>query len=295
MTLIITAMSPYRIVQVSDRRLTFPGGKLCDDQANKAITVNCDDAYFSVAYTGLARLRDRDSRKWVRTDEWAANTLWAIMQRPGWWEIRELYAAFAKEAERTLKFTPEPLTRKGVTFVFAGFFVRTDATGFVGVMSNMRPTSTGKMKVAREFDTRTVWSPAPWMPYNELELEVHGMVWALHSKDAIAKSINRRTQVIERRLERVQRGAGRRNDGAIVDELVKVVRMANRHPEYGKYIGRDCMGIQMRSDTPDMVTDTYKENSVEHNFPWIVNRNMVTRFSWSLTAEDGPDPTAGSG
>jgi hypothetical protein len=71
-TLIITVMSPYRIMQVSDRRLTLPGGKLYDDEANKAITVNCDDGYFSVAYTGLARLRDRDSREWVRTDEWAA-------------------------------------------------------------------------------------------------------------------------------------------------------------------------------------------------------------------------------
>jgi hypothetical protein len=142
-------MSPYRIVQVSDRRLTLPGGKLYDDEANKAITVNCDDAYFSVAYTGLARLRDRDSREWMRTDKWAANTLWAIMQRPGWWGIRVLYCAFAKEAQRTFQFTPEPLTRKDATFVFAGFYIRTNATGFVGIMSNMHPTAAGKLKVVR--------------------------------------------------------------------------------------------------------------------------------------------------
>jgi hypothetical protein len=294
-TLIITAMSPHRIVQVSDRRLTLPGGKLYDDEANKAITVNCDDAYFSVAYTGLARLRDRDSRTWVRTDKWAADTLQSIMLRPGWWGIRELYRAFAKEAERTFQFTPEPLTRKGATFVFAGFYLRDNAIGFVGIMSNMVQTPTGKIKVVREFDTQTVWSPAPWMTYNELELEVHGMVPALYSNDAIAKSINRRTKVIERRLERVQRGAGTRNDGAIVQELVKVVRMASRHPQYGRYIGRDCMGIQMRSDAPDMVTDTYKENNVEHNFPWMVSREMVATVSWSITPERSPDEDAGSG
>lgn len=280
-------------MQVSDRRLTLPGGKLYDDEANKAITVNCDDGYFSVAYTGLARLRDRDSREWTRTDKWAANTLWAIMQRPGWWRVIDLYRAFAKEAERTFRFTPEPLTRKGATFVFAGFFGK-NPTGFVGIMSNMVLTRAGRIKVVREFDTQTVWSPAPRMPYNELELFVDGMVPALYSKDAIAKSINRRTQVIRRRLERVQRGSGNRNDGAIVHELVKVVRMASRHPQYGKYIGRDCMGIQMNSETPSMVTDTYKENDVEHNFPWIVSRDMVATFSWSLTPVDDSDTTDAS-
>jgi len=34
--------------------LTLPGGTLHDDEAIKAVTVNCEDAYFSVAYTGTA-------------------------------------------------------------------------------------------------------------------------------------------------------------------------------------------------------------------------------------------------
>ncbi len=55
--------------------------------------------------------------------------------------------------------------------------------------------------------------------------------------------------------------------------------MASRHPQYGKYIGRDCMGIQTNSETPSMVTDTYKENNSEHNFPWMVSRDMVATFS----------------
>jgi hypothetical protein len=65
MTLIIPAMSPYWIVQVSDWRLTLPGGSLYDDESNKSVIASCDDAYFSVAYAGLARLRDRESREWV--------------------------------------------------------------------------------------------------------------------------------------------------------------------------------------------------------------------------------------
>ena len=283
MTLIITAMSPHRVVQVSDRRLTLPGGKLYDDEANKAVTVGCGDAYFSVAYTGLARLRDKSTRRWIRTDEWIANSLHDLMQQPGLGTVKELYRAFGSHAKETFDFTPVQRTRKGTTFVFAGFYVRRRPIAFVGALSNMRTTAAGSIKVGQEFDTQSVQSPSPSMPYNELELYVNGMVPALASKDAIAKAIHRRTRVINRKLERAQRGAGQRDDGAIVEELVSVVRMASRHPQYGKYIGRDCMGVQMRSDTTDMVTDTYKENSVEHNFPWMVNKSMVANASWSIT------------
>ena len=205
----------------------------------------------------------------------------------------ELYRAFGAHAAKTVARTPMPLRKPGVTFVFAGFFVRTHATGFVGILSNTHPDAAGNSKVVREFDTQNIWSPAPWMPYNELELYVSGMVSALSSTDAIAKSINRRTRVIARRLERVQRGSGNRDDDAIVSELIKVVRMASRHPQYGRYIGRDCMGIQIGSHTSTMVMGTYKENNIEHNLPWIVNRNMAFEASWSLTPEDGADATAG--
>lgn len=276
-------MSPYRVVQVSDRRLTLPSGKLYDDGANKAVTVSCEDAYFSVAYTGLAHLRDKRTRTWVRTDEWVANSLHDLMQQSGLSTVRNLYRAFGKHAEATFDFTPVQHSRKATAFVFAGFVVGTGTTAFVGVLSNMQTTAASNIKVVRKFDTQQVWSPSPLMPYNELELFVNGMVPTLFSKDHIAKAIHRRTRVINRKLERVQRGPGTRDDSAIVNELVSVVRMASRHPQYGKYIGRDCMGVAINSDTTNMITDTHKENSVERNFPWIVNKNMVATASWSMT------------
>ncbi len=127
-------------------RLGLPGGKPYDDDANKATNMNCGDGYFFVAHTGLARLRDRASRKWARTDQWAANTLWAIMQRPGWRGVIDLDRGFGEEAQKTFSFTPEPLMRKVATFVFAGFLIRTNATGFVGIMSNVRSTEAGRLK-----------------------------------------------------------------------------------------------------------------------------------------------------
>lgn len=295
MTLLITALSPYRVIQVSDRRLTLPGGKLYDDETNKAVTVNCDDAYFSVAYTGLARVRDHRTRTWIRTDKWIANSIFDLMQQPGLGTAVQLYRAFGAYAAQTLAFTPVPLTLKGSTFVFSGFFIRNWTTAFVGILTNTRINETDGIRVVREFDTQQVWSPSPTMPYNELELFVDGMFPAILSRDATAKSIYRRMRSVKRRLEENQRGSGNRDDSAIVKELVSWVRMASRHPQHGKYIGRDCMGVQINSENTTMVTDTYKENSIEHNFPWIVNRNMVLTSSWSITLEDGSDATTAPG
>lgn len=294
MTLIITATSPYRIVQVSDRRLTLPGGALHDDEAIKAVTVNCDDAYFSVAYTGTAYMLDRRTRRWKRTDEWIASSLHDLMQQ-GHRTAIELYRAFGAHAAHTVALTPVPLWRLGITFVFAGFFVRAKpdgqlgTTGFVGILSNTRMDTVGHNQVVRHFDTQQVWSPAPWMPYNELELDVHGMILALASKDAIAKAIKRRMVIIKRRLERTQRGSGNRNDEVIADELVRITRTASRHPKYGKYIGRDCMTVVMNSETPTMTVHTHIENSVEHDWPWIVSSDMVVGGWFSITREDGTD------
>lgn len=283
------------MVQVSDRRLTFPDGRLYDDEAIKAVTVHCDDAYFSVAYTGLALVRDKRTRKWERTDRWIASSLHDLMQQPRLGTAIHLYRAFGAYAEETLDLTPVPLTRRGIAFVFAGFFVRSRATAFVGLLSNMRVTEAGRIRVMREFDTQQVWSPSPTMPYNELELIVDGMVPAISSNDAIAKAINRRTRTIERRLERSQRGSGNRDDNAIATELVNVVRMASRHPKYGKYIGRDCMSVVTNSETSAMTTHTHTENLVEHDWPWMVWRgDMVVGGSYSITTEDGTDVFAGN-
>jgi hypothetical protein len=54
MTLIITFVTYDRIIQASDRRLTWPNGRVADDEANKAVGISCKDACFSIAYTGVA-------------------------------------------------------------------------------------------------------------------------------------------------------------------------------------------------------------------------------------------------
>jgi hypothetical protein len=66
MTLILSCLTPKYIVQVSDRRLTWPDGRVADDAANKAIVFHGRACF---AYTGIAQIGSQ------RTDEWIADQL----------------------------------------------------------------------------------------------------------------------------------------------------------------------------------------------------------------------------
>src|SRR5437879_3215828 len=65
MTLIITSLAEDALIQVSDRKLTYPNGSVASDYANKAICVDCADARCTVAYTGLARVGNAQTDHWL--------------------------------------------------------------------------------------------------------------------------------------------------------------------------------------------------------------------------------------
>ena len=70
MTLILTAIIPGHVVQVSDRLVTTTHKAVVDQRANKVLLYRADDAIAVLGYTGLAFLGDRP------TDEWIAERLW---------------------------------------------------------------------------------------------------------------------------------------------------------------------------------------------------------------------------
>lgn len=74
MTLNITALTPYYIVQVSDRRMVYLDATGVprdppDDRGNKAIVVECDDGVFAITFCGIGEAGGQ------RTDLWLANWL----------------------------------------------------------------------------------------------------------------------------------------------------------------------------------------------------------------------------
>jgi hypothetical protein len=66
MTLILRLANEQQVALISDRRLTA-NGKVVEDEFNKAITLNLDDARVAVAFTGLARAGTFDTRRWLLT------------------------------------------------------------------------------------------------------------------------------------------------------------------------------------------------------------------------------------
>ena len=64
--------------------------------------------------------------------------------------------------------------------------------------------------------------------WGRLDVVVHGTEQAVH--DGLNAAINKlRTRLFQQSPRRIARG------------LVQTLRIASKHPQYGKYIGRDCM------------------------------------------------------
>lgn len=62
MTLILTLLAREHIVQVADRRLTWPDGRLADDDTNKAVFY-CGRV--AVAYTGVSQIEGKCTAEWI--------------------------------------------------------------------------------------------------------------------------------------------------------------------------------------------------------------------------------------
>ena len=75
MTFAIAVCNGDQIIQVSDRRLTAPNGKLVDDSSNKAGHALCVDASFLYCFTGLAQVRNRHT-----TSRWLLDALYDAAQ-----------------------------------------------------------------------------------------------------------------------------------------------------------------------------------------------------------------------
>ena len=79
MTLVLTALFPAAVVQVSDRLATLQGsGRPHDSLANKSVICQTSDGLFAFGYSGPAYIND------MTTDRWLAETLWGgELPQPG--------------------------------------------------------------------------------------------------------------------------------------------------------------------------------------------------------------------
>src|SRR5262245_41594476 len=113
MTLILSATTYNKVVQASDRRLTWPDGSIHDDQANKTVCVFCPDSHFAITYTGLAFL----GTALKKADDWLVDYLFSIKAYE--MTLKLISEAVERQLTNTLKVTP--VTNKAFTLVLAGY------------------------------------------------------------------------------------------------------------------------------------------------------------------------------
>lgn len=99
MTLLFSCLTPQYIVHVSDRRLTWPDGRVAEETANKAILFH-NIAVFS--YTGISRVGS------MRTDEWITERL---IGRTG---IQDAITSLTSALDSTVARLPWPDRRLAV-------------------------------------------------------------------------------------------------------------------------------------------------------------------------------------
>lgn len=219
MTLNITAANPWFVAQVSDRRLTW-AGRPYDDEANKVVVLGCRDALLLVTYTGLGYVDE------LRTDDWIAEVLDAnkVVRRDMGFAVEVLRQA-ATEAFSRLG---EPDRGAAHTFLLAGWHPRRKRQiPYIWMVSNCQDLRNGRFGCVRErFEVQYVRMARDARP------------------DTVALVVWTGAEAAADRAELARlRGAlfGARDPESATAAMVTMILRAADHPEYGRYIGRDCM------------------------------------------------------
>jgi hypothetical protein len=267
MTLVITSLSHDVVTQVSDRKLTYPNGRVASDKATKAVCVSCTDAMFSIAYTGLARVGTTDRAP--RTDRWLVDYL--TESRAAEKRCRDIIEGLRAHAVNTFSKLSELGKWRGITFVFAGL----GRPGvFAGCLSNQED-SNGKWLAHIDNAFEVNWYFRNDRPMRRLDFLIHGAEKAItpELKTAIAK---------------IRRRYFNRSAKKQVEVFVDVLRRASLHRTAGYLIGRDCMSttIMWRG----FFTDYHPANVDSLAYmPHYVGPQFTMRDGWTATDDEAAE------
>jgi hypothetical protein len=237
MTLIITLATADKVVQASDRRLTLPDGSVFDDEANKAICAGCKDAHFCIAYTGLAFVEGK------KTDEWLIDYLISIHA----FKLDVVSISGALEEKLTATFDPLPKQYRRTTFVLSGYRRH---ISFTMIISNYERENLWPPGEAQDaFLTHVWWKKKGGNPESGYCISINGTQRAV-------------SRPLLRKIKGLIRNSFFQNKGSeiVADELVSLIREAAETPQFGQYIGRNCMAVAMSLNANDgFVTKYYPE------------------------------------
>jgi len=265
MTLIITALADDAVVQLSDRRLTRADGSVSSENAIKSICVDCVDARFSVAYTGLAEIDTKPTDYWLV--DFLTRSRAALKTFP---KLVYSVAEFATDRFRQLLYLGD---RRGLTLVFSGFGPPGAALALV---SNQQDSSGRWLSaVSDRFEAGF------WLRNNrvlrKLALMVNGAEAAVTPDLRAAVRCSRRRFLDRSPEERVT-------------FLVEVLRRAAKHPLHGRLIGNDCMGVVVTPDGGFRATYHTETDTAVSYMPHYVSVGISARDWWVSTDENQRPP-----
>lgn len=216
MTLIVTAITEKRIIQVSDRRLTLPNGSLFDDESNKALVVYCKNARFLMSYTGYSKTRGLSSG--LPTIPWASKCL----SEMGCFNLvyTEVISQFRECVRREFGGLKSP-----TAFVIAGY-------EYMNSHSRCHSRSFSAACVSHDFPYAEIINEP-----NKVIVQAFGMISAItdEMKTSLSKRIGKNI---------LRKGNGK----YATQELVSFVRKASKTLGTGYAVGENCMSAVISFD-----------------------------------------------
>lgn len=291
MTLILTLIATNKIVQVSDRRLTL-NGKTCDSNANKLVCVGCDDARFSVGYTGVAEIDGQG------TGYWLVDQIESIF-RSGHQDVLTVYKMLEEKATKAvsrLQYKGRPVhpQGKGLTLVLTGYReISGTVVPFLAYVSNVALDAASPFGVQTSF-FRKGWMYDPRPAADRQKLYINGAEGAFTAGDKPANTILKRYWETKRLLRKIDLGY-RPESRTTAERLAWLVRQATKHPRYGPLVGPDCLSVVIHPDNPGMPTHYHPEKATTIEYgPHLVTPMLSTwdvRFDLDPHIPDLVDPS----
>lgn len=242
MTLIVTVATHRFVAHASDRRLTHPNGELFDDDANKAVILECQDGILSFAYTGLGFLGERqaDGLGQLRTDDWLVE----VLSRSGATDMRadDAITMLAEKAKETLAKMRLPPDCRRISFYIAGWPKVAGLVPGIWWISNFESSSSpSRMDPSFQLSSTKVSRVA------EPTFQV-GCMWPRREvkKGYIILVAGQDQAVIhpQKQLRKLRDFLLRTTEpDEVAKKLVNFIRRCADDPKQGKYIGRNCMAV----------------------------------------------------
>src|SRR5215217_1042413 len=273
MTLILTLIATNKVVQISDRRLTL-NGETCDSNANKLVCVGCDDARFSVGYTGVAEIDGQ------RTDYWLVEQIESIF-RAGHRDVLTVYKMLEEQATKAvsrLQYKGRPVhpQGRGLTLVLARYReIGGTVVPFLAYITNVALDAASPFDVQTSF-FRKGWMYDPRLPADRQKLYINGAEGAFTAGDRSANTTLKRYWETTRLLRKIDLGY-RPESQTTAERMAWLVRQATKHPQYGPLVGPDCLSVVIHPNNPKIPTHYHPEKATTIEYgPHLVTPMLST-------------------